>query len=226
MNKNTKFMFFGKTTIFAFAMAFTVAAPMFAYATYYAPINTTKTLLVGSSGSNVKALQAVLASEPSIYPSGSQDGSFGPKTKAGVIQFQLAYNLTADGIVGYNTRAKINSLASSGAGIDVSNAGIYNLSVVSSGKNEVVSFNTSEAVRAAVYYDTNPISFIGWDNPENSLVAPTITGLQNLDNNLSLNKQFTLNNTSPNTKYYYTITTTDSAGNISIIWPSTFNTNQ
>ena len=96
-----------------------------------------------------------------MYPSGSQDGTFGTNTKNGVIQFQLAYNLTADGVVGTSTRNEINTVVLAGKGIDVSNAGLYNLSVMPSGRNEIVTFNSSEPVKAAVFYDTNSIN---WNN--------------------------------------------------------------
>lgn len=57
------------------------------------PINTiTRTLKLGSIGADVKILQTMLGI--------TSDGSFGPKTKAGVIAFQISQNLTPDGIFG------------------------------------------------------------------------------------------------------------------------------
>lgn len=223
-----KIMFLGRPTVivFSFALALAMLIPVFAQAAYYAPISNNVTLKVGSTGSNVKALQAVLSSDSNIYPSGSKDGIFGSQTRAGVIQFQLAYNLTPDGIVGLNTRTKINSVAASGVGIDVYNMGINGLSVSSSGKNVNIAFSNVESVKAAVFYDTNPLNLNGWNDSIPSLNTPAISGLQSLDNNFSLNKQITLSNTSPNTKYYYTITTTDAFGNTSMVWPSTLTTNQ
>ena len=156
-----------------------------------------------------------------MYPSGSQDGTFGTNNKNGVIQFQLAYNLTADGVVGTSTRNEINTVVLAGKGIDVSNAGLYNLSVMPSGRNEIVTFNSSEPVKAAVFYDTNSINWNNWDDEVMSMNTPEISGTQNVDNTFSTTKQFTLSNLSPNTRYNYTITTTDQAGNTSVIYPST-----
>lgn len=53
----------------------------------------------GSTGEEVKFLQEKLKVEPT--------GTFGPKTKAAVIQFQREHGLTADGIVGDGTWGKI-----------------------------------------------------------------------------------------------------------------------
>lgn len=41
------------------------------------------------------------------YNPGSTDGNFGPRTKAAVCEFQKAYTLTPDGIVGEDTKATL-----------------------------------------------------------------------------------------------------------------------
>ena len=184
------------------------------------------TLKVGSTGANVRALQELLASDPVMYPSGSRDGVFGSQTKRAVIQFQLAYNLTPDGIVGPMSRNKVNSIVMSGRGIDVASASIYSLALSSAGKNEVVSFSSSEPVKTTVFYDTSLINWSNWNDAEITLATPAISGTKSSDDTFSTSKQLTLSNTSPNTKYNYTITTTDQSGNTSVIWPSTFQTNQ
>lgn len=217
--KNNKLMLLGIAGSFVFALAF-VLTPLTTEA--YTQISGNTTLRVGSKGQDVVALQQLLASNSDMYPSGSQDGSFGPKTKSGVVQFQLAYGLTADGIVGSKTRNEVNSVVNAGRGIDVSNAGIYNLSVTASGRNEVIYFNSNEPVKAAVFYDTNSINWNNWNDEVVSMDTPQISGTVNVDNTFSTNKQFTLSNLSSNTRYNYTITTTDQAGNMSVIWPTTF----
>lgn len=64
-----------------------------------------RTLRQGMTGEDVLFLQTYLNSKG--YDSGIQDGKFGPKTKQAVIFFQLANNLTGDGIVGPKTREMI-----------------------------------------------------------------------------------------------------------------------
>jgi peptidoglycan hydrolase-like protein with peptidoglycan-binding domain len=63
------------------------------------------TLSIGSTGQWVRELQYALNQYP-YYVSGpylSIDGDFGPKTRAGVMDFQSYYNLQVDGIVGPQT---------------------------------------------------------------------------------------------------------------------------
>lgn len=55
-----------------------------------------RTLRLGSTGEDVKALQALLGLVA--------DGSFGPKTKAAVVAFQMSKGLIADGVFGSTTR--------------------------------------------------------------------------------------------------------------------------
>lgn len=60
----------------------------------------TKTLKLGSRGLDVKMLQQKLNVKV--------DGIFGNQTKQAVIKFQLAHNLTGDGIVGKLTNTELN----------------------------------------------------------------------------------------------------------------------
>lgn len=62
---------------------------------------TVKEVSSGSSGQAVKNLQLILNSRG--YNCGTADGVFGANTKKGVIAFQKAKGLTADGIVGTKT---------------------------------------------------------------------------------------------------------------------------
>ena len=70
--------------------------------------NTFVTLKQGSTGSDVIRLQEDL--QQLNYYSGAIDGNFGSMTKQAVIKFQQARGLTADGIVGQNTRSEINRI--------------------------------------------------------------------------------------------------------------------
>lgn len=215
---------FKVTGSFIFVLGF-IFAPSLASADFN-QISSNTTMKVGSRGNNVKALQAFIGSDRDIYPSGSQDGNFGPATKAAVIQFQLRFNLTPDGIVGGGTRGIINDLISSGLNIDLDAPAINNLSVSPVGRNVNISFNSNEPVMAIVYYDTNRLTWAQWDDREMSLKVPEITGARNTDLTFTTNKQFTLSNLSPNTNYNYTVLTKDRSGNVTFIWPTVFTTGQ
>lgn len=66
----------------------------------------TLTLKIGSRGEAVKELQKLLNMEKGTGL--SVDGNFGPKTASAVKKWQKAHGLSADGIVGINTRTKMN----------------------------------------------------------------------------------------------------------------------
>jgi|GEM_PF-3339685 len=68
--------------------------------------NFTQVLKLGSTGSEVEALQNLLNIKG--YNSGEVDGYFGSATETAVIKFQLANGLSGDGIVGTQTREILN----------------------------------------------------------------------------------------------------------------------
>lgn len=63
----------------------------------------------GSKGTDVKEVQQIL--KDNGYYSGTVSGTFDAATKSAVKAFQKAKGLTADGIVGTNTRAKLTAVA-------------------------------------------------------------------------------------------------------------------
>lgn len=67
------------------------------------------TLRNGSTGNQVKNLQAALAEQG--YDVGNLDGVYGQKTEAAVKQYQKDNGLTVDGIAGKNTLGSLNSSA-------------------------------------------------------------------------------------------------------------------
>lgn len=84
------------------------------------PAPTASSLKKGASGSEVREIQQRL--KDLKYLSGSVDGDFGDATEAAVIAFQKANGLTADGKVGKQTLAKLNSntaIANTGNSITV-----------------------------------------------------------------------------------------------------------
>src|SRR3990167_8153011 len=76
----------------------------------------TNSLVRGSFGDEVRALQEFLKQFPDIYPSGLVTGYFGPQTELAVKKLQEKQGIEAVGIVGPKTIAKINELIAYGAG--------------------------------------------------------------------------------------------------------------
>src|SRR3989338_7924317 len=79
-----------------------------------APISFTRDLALGSTGDDVTQLQALLASDASIYPEGMVTGYFGGLTQAAVRRFQAKYGLPQVGRGGEMTRAKLVEVFGSG----------------------------------------------------------------------------------------------------------------
>lgn len=69
-----------------------------------------RSLRSGMSGDDVKALQALLASENNIYPEGLITGYFGPATARAVKRFQAKHGIEQIGNVGPKTLKKIAEL--------------------------------------------------------------------------------------------------------------------
>jgi peptidoglycan hydrolase-like protein with peptidoglycan-binding domain len=67
-------------------------------------------LKLGSSGEDVKLLQAVLSTDKSIYPSGIISGYYGDLTKQAVINFQQKYSLPQNGELDQQTLDKFNEV--------------------------------------------------------------------------------------------------------------------
>jgi len=68
------------------------------------------TLSEGSSGEAVRQLQIRVSGYPGAGAVLALDGAYGPGTKAAVQRFQSAYGLSADGVAGPSTFAKIYAL--------------------------------------------------------------------------------------------------------------------
>lgn len=67
-------------------------------------------LSVGSQGDDVKALQALLAANPNIYPEGIISGYFGQATERAIKKLQKENGIEQAGSVGPKTRALLNQL--------------------------------------------------------------------------------------------------------------------
>lgn len=67
-----------------------------------------RNLREGMSGDDVKALQAILAADTSIYPEGLVTGFYGKLTSEAVKKFQKKYGIEMLGLVGPKTLKKLN----------------------------------------------------------------------------------------------------------------------
>ncbi len=213
--KISKVFGFGVTAL-ALAM---VIAPSISSA-----LTLTRQLQIGKSGADVTALQTFLAQDRVIYPQGKVTGYFGFLTKSAVSNFQDRNNLTADGISGARTNAVINFQMSNGIGnangLDIDAPIISSIGVNTSMNTANVAWYTSENATGVVYYSTSPIMLTEGD------YSATVTGQATMtDNTMRTSQNVALQGLQSNTTYYYSIYTTDSRGNVTITWPSTFRTN-
>ncbi len=78
--------------------------------------NLARQLTLGMSGEDVKTLQELLATDPSIYPEGIVSGYFGVLTAKAVKRFQEKVGLEQVGNVGPKTLERIRQILTEGAG--------------------------------------------------------------------------------------------------------------
>ncbi len=205
------------TGVSLLAVAFVLAVvPAFASAQTF-----TQTLKFGSRGTQVSTLQTYLSEDPNIYPSGLVTGYFGSLTNSGVKRFQTQNMLTSDGIVGPMTRSVLNANSSGGVNTtgDVYAPQLINAYISTNRNSVVVNWNTNELARSSVYYSTSPLtpSEMGNNVYINGNVAAT-------DLNFKTGNSITIENLQPNMVYYYMLYSIDQSGNITVTWPSTFQT--
>lgn len=133
----------------------------------FAPFDDAEGLVVkqGSSGTLVRTIQTKLKRWG--YYTGSVDGVFGSKTTTAVKYFQRSNNLTADGIVGKATAAKmgvtLSSSSTSGGGTTsssgVSSSDLYLLSCCIYGEARGESYTGKVAVAAVILNRVKSSSF-------------------------------------------------------------------
>lgn len=216
-----------------------IAIPtLFAIAPFFAQADVInhQPLSVGSSGTDVTTLQTFLAGDASLYPQGLVTGYFGVLTKTAVSNFQVRNGIQAVGVVGPITLPILNlqigarqNLDGAGSGY-ITNAGsvnnggpapiISNMSVSSARNNASVSWNTDQSATGVVYYNTSPL------NLNTSLTNVSVSGGYSAmtDSAFRNYQSVSLQNLSANTTYYYMVYSTDQGGNVSVSWPSTFQT--
>lgn len=179
-------------------------------------------LQLGMSGSDVTALQTFLAKDRTIYPQGLITGYFGSLTKSAVSNFQARNGISNVGRVGPQTLPVINAQMNGGSGtsFDIDAPYIMNLNLSKNNNSATVTWDTSEPVRAVVYYSTNFL--IQYEN----LHTVDISGnTASTDNGFRTSHSVNINGLQPNTLYYYLVYVTDNANNVSMSLPQTFRSN-
>lgn len=211
-----------KKTILALVAAILVAAPAVSYAAALS-----RQLELGMNGADVSVLQSFLASDPDLYPQGLVTGYFGFLTKAAVSNFQSANGLPPVGRVGPATLPVLN-LQIAGGG-NQGNGNLYaeapiitRVSVGESRDRATISWNTEDAARGTVYYSTRSLVLTEADPGEHTvgISGGTPAGEPGFETSQSV----TIQDLEPDTLYHYLVHATDSNGNVSITWPSTFRT--
>jgi peptidoglycan hydrolase-like protein with peptidoglycan-binding domain len=190
-----------------------VATPLFTYA---ATLN--RELSLGMSGADVSTLQTYLSHDESIYPQKMVTGYFGGFTKIAVMNYQNSNSIPMVGRVGPSTLASLNiKIPLDGTGVAMPT--ISKVSIVVSSNSARLNWGTDESTRGLVFYSTNPLTtYEHWN-------VVDISGSQAMtDLNLHDSQSVLLSNLQPNTTYYYMVEAVDRDNNISVTWPSTFQT--
>lgn len=178
-------------------------------------------LSLGAKNTEVSKLQSFLATNNRIYPEGLITGYYGPLTKAAVTQFQINYNLPAVGNFGPMTLEKMNSVITSGLGLDIFAPIMSRVSVQTNKNSATLSWSTDSSARAKVNYDTKPLMM---SDAQMRFTAPTVSGTTKDGDSMGTSQSITLENLSADTTYYYSVQVTDASGNVSVSWPTTFRT--
>lgn len=191
----------------------------------------TKQLDLGSTGSDVRELQTYYSADASIYPSGLVTGYFGPLTAGGTQKFQIAQGIVSSGSpestgfgrVGPTTLARLQVLMGGSPQVSLDQSPILsNLSIVRGSTSATISWTTNVPTQGQVYYDTNPILSNEATGPHQQ---PYVSGALVSDSSGQISHSITIQNLSSNTTYHYLVRAVDGAGNMSMVWPSTFVTN-
>ena len=220
------------TIVVASVLVLAFILPSIAYAAML-----TQTLDFGESNDDVTSLQTYLATNASIYPSGLVTGYFGPLTRAGVEKFQTAQGIVTSGTpettgygrVGPTTLARINSLmggTSANPGSNISWDTVPTLSaptVQRSNTTATFTWTTNEPTIGEVYWDQAPLITNEATGPRQT---PYVSGTLATDaGGYQTNHTVTVSNLQANILYHFLVRGIDSAGNMSMTWPSTFRTN-
>ena len=223
MNMNTRVRVIDSPVGRLFILACAITVVLFSLvrthaATTLSPISAP--LDLGASGEDVRTLQTLLASSPTVYPAGLITGYYGPLTKNAVAQFQIAYNLPAVGRVGPLTRTELNTLIGNGViTLDVNAPTITNVQVVPATTSVTISWNTTEMATGKVRYDASPIAML---EAQLSKTEPQVSGTAVTEQIAGTLHTLTINGLMAHQTYYYSIVSTDLSQNVSVTMPLAF----
>jgi peptidoglycan hydrolase-like protein with peptidoglycan-binding domain len=184
-------------------------------------------LKYGMSGEDIKLLQEILATDPSIYPEGLTTGYFGSLTKNAIKKFQKKACIDQTGTVGPTTLWRINELLTEGAGkLGKVPPGLLTAPGI---QKKLCQAPSSEDKTAPVITEitatdiTSASAKITWltdENADSKVWYGTVTPLVVTDSTLKVsssdlvkNHTITLSGLDKNTTYYYIVSSTDAAGN-------------
>lgn len=216
----------GVTSMFALTLIFTQSASAASFNQITAQAD------LGMTNANVTNIQTYLASNSSFYPQGLVTGYYGQLTKAAVERFQTYYGIVSSGSpsttgygrVGPSTMDKMNALIAGTTGGpvsqgDVSGPQLYAVNQTVSSNTVTFSWNTNENASARIFYDTTPVQFNEGEMDSSGFGART-GQIASTDSNLRMNHTISLTGLTPNTRYYYTLVSTDGTGNVSVYGPN------
>ncbi len=174
-----------------------IATPVFAQTLY-------RQLDIGSSGSDVSALQTFLAQDSSIYPQGLVTGYYGQLTAAAVARWQTKNGIAAVGHVGPITLAALQAkMGDTGGGVSTGTAApILSPEIVST-------TSTSATFTWASNVSAYPRVMYGTTWPFLYATAPSVTGTYGTAQSV------TITGLQPSTTYYYVLESKDASGNYS-----------
>ncbi len=206
-----------KKTGFALATLLVMIVPTFAQA-----YTLTRELQVGMQGEDVRAVQTYLATDVSIYPEGLVTGYYGLLTQAAVARFQTRNGIAAVGRIGPVTLPVINAKmgGTNTVGSDRNAPIIYSVSVNASTTGATIGWTTNELTSSIVHYSTMPL--VVTESTGGSVTVLGSTRVVHTD--LRTTHAATLSGLAADTLYYYMIYNSDTSGNESVTWPTSFRT--
>lgn len=201
MNKTITTLEKNTLTLAACVTAFLLFAFILPHQAYAAILS--GTLSAGDSGSEVSALQTFLGNDSRIYPEGLVTGFYGPLTVAAVKRYQTQFGIAPVGNVGPITLASINGNSGTGGSDDVHAPFTTSVSASTGTNSAMITWTSNEPIFGSVMYATS------W--PFVYATAASASGQSGFNTSQTVN----VNGLQSHTTYFYTLVSTDIAGNLS-----------